>query len=154
MPAPIHIPEPILSLRLASLFALELEITAVQQVGGDAGAGVVGVVGGGRFEGERLNGRVLEGGSDWQRVLADGTVLLDCRIVLETEQGALIAMEYRGVRSGAPAGAAPVPGQPYLRISPFFQTRSPDLAWLNRIVAIGAGHRPPAGPVYNIFEVL
>jgi hypothetical protein len=26
--------------------------------------------------------------------------------------------------------------------------------WLNRIVAIGTGRRPPEGPVYEIFEVL
>jgi hypothetical protein len=157
----IIVPEPLHSLRSAPLFALELKVTAAQKVGGEAGAGIVGVVGGGRFEGERLKGRVLEGGSDWQQVLADGTILLDCRIVLETDDGALIAMTYQGVRAGPPevfarlAEGAPVQADEYyFRINPLFQTRSPDHAWLNRIVAVGAGHRPPSGPVYNLFEIL
>jgi hypothetical protein len=38
--------------------------------------------------------RVLPGGSDWQRDLPDGSLRLDCRIVLDTTQGALIAMTW------------------------------------------------------------
>ena len=159
MPDAITLPDEMLAIRLAPLFALDID--AVQKVGGEAGAGTVGVVGGGRFEGMRLKGRVLAGGSDWQGVLSDGTVLLNCRIVLETDDGAMIAMTYRGVRAGRPevfarlaAGEAVAPTEYYLRTIPLFQTRSPDYLWLNSIVAVGTGHRLPAGPAYNVFEVL
>jgi hypothetical protein len=86
---------------------------------------------------------------------------LDCRIVLETTQGALIAMTYQGIRSGAPevlkrlaAGEAVGADEYYLRINPLFETRSSEHDWLNRLVAVGAGHRLPDGPVYKVFEVL
>lgn len=152
------LPESLRSIQSRHLFVIELDITAVQRIGGDS---VVGVVGGGRFEGTRLRGRVLQGGSDWQRVMPDGTVLLDCRIVLEAENGELIAMTYQGVRSGSAEalarlaqGADVGADEYYLRIAPFFQTHSADHAWLNKVIAIGAGQRLPKGPIYNVFEIL
>ena len=42
----------------------------------------------------------------------------------------------------------------YFRISPLFETAAPRYAWLNKIVAIGTGHRLAGGPVYSVFEVL
>jgi hypothetical protein len=60
----------------------------------------VGIVSEGTFEGERLSGRVLDGGSDWQSVRSDGSTLLDVRLNLETDDGALICMAYKGVRHG------------------------------------------------------
>jgi hypothetical protein len=93
--------------------------------------------------------------------MPDGTMLLDCRIVLETSEGELIAMTYQGVRSG-PAevlarlaqGADVRADEYYLRIAPLFRTQSPSHAWLNKIIAVGAGQRLPSGPIYNVFEVL
>jgi hypothetical protein len=96
------VPHDVRSVQLRPLFRLQLEVSAVQKVGTPSAGLVVGVVSGGRFEGLRLSGRVLQGGSDWQRVLPDGSLRLDCRIVLETIEGALIAMTYRGVRAGSP----------------------------------------------------
>lgn len=152
------LPAALQSIQCGQLFVLELDVTAVQRIGTDT---IVGVVGGGRFEGTRLHGRVLPGGSDWQRVMPDGTVLLDCRIVLETADGELIAMTYQGVRAG-PAevlarlaqGANVGADEYYLRIAPLFRTQAPKYAWLNKIVAVGAGQRLPTGPTYNVFEVL
>jgi uncharacterized protein DUF3237 len=152
------LPESLQSIRTKHLVTVELDISSVQKIGGDT---VIGVVGGGRFSGSRLNGRVREGGSDWQRVMPDGTFHLDCRIVLETTDGQLIAMTYQGVRTGPPdvlarlAQGADVPADEYyLRISPFFDAPSASYQWLNRIVAVGTGQRLKTGPVYNVFEVL
>lgn len=39
---------------------------------------IVGITGG-RFSGERLSGRVLPGGADWQLIRADGVADLDAR---------------------------------------------------------------------------
>jgi hypothetical protein len=151
------LPETLQSIRHKPLFVLDLDITAVQRIGDS----IVGVVGGGKFEGARINGRVLPGGADWQRVLPDGTVRLDCRIVLEADDGELIGMTYQGVRSGSKEvlarlsqGAEVQPDEYYLRMAPSFTTGSTRHAWLNAILAVGAGQRLPNGPVYNVFEVL
>jgi hypothetical protein len=161
MTSTITVPEPLQALRVKHLLSLKLEIAAVQRVSAPDAGIVVGVVAGGQFEGPQLQGRVLPGGSDWQRVLPDGSLRLDCRIVLETTEGALIAMTYQGIRSGAPdvlkrlaAGEAVGADEYYLRINPLFETRSSEHDWLNRVVAVGAGHRFPDGPVYKVFEVL
>jgi hypothetical protein len=104
---------------------------------------------------------VLDGGNDWQDLRGDRSTTLDVRLALKTNDGALIAMTYRGVRHG-PAdvlaridkGEAVDPQSYYFRISPMFETASETYGWLNRIVAIGIGHRLAEGPVYSVFEVL
>jgi hypothetical protein len=121
----------------------------------------IGVVPGGAFEGERLSGDVLDGGSDWQSVRSDGSTALDVRLVLRTRNEALITMTYKGVRHG-PAdvldriekGEVVDPSSYYFRINPLFETAAPEYSWINRIVAIGVGHRQADGPIYSIFEVL
>jgi hypothetical protein len=42
----------------------------------------------------------------------------------------------------------------YFRLNPLFETANASYDWLNRIVAIGIGHRVADGPIYSIFEVL
>ena len=34
------------------------------------------------------------------------------------------------------------------------ETAAEKYGWLNRIIAVGLGHREPQGPIYRIFEVL
>jgi hypothetical protein len=121
----------------------------------------IGIVPGGNFEGERLSGKVLDGSSDWQSVRSDGSTLLDVRLTLQTEDDALIAMSYQGIRRGPrevlerlDRGEQVDPADYYFRIAPLFETASEKYAWLNGILAIGTGHRFPDGPVYNLFEIL
>jgi hypothetical protein len=144
------------------LFTMRLRVTELQPVG-DAPGGqrVVGVVAGGTFEGARLKGEVLTGGSDWIIVRTDGAFTLDVRLVLKTDDGALIGMTYKGLRHGSPeilakvAKGEPVdPAQLYFRTACFFETASEKYDWINRIIALGIGHRPPEGPVYEMFELL
>ncbi|MBB4571408.1 DUF3237 family protein [Rhizobium leucaenae] len=40
------------------------------------------VIEGGRFEGDRLSGEVLDGGNDWQAIRTDGCTVLDARLSL------------------------------------------------------------------------
>jgi hypothetical protein len=42
----------------------------------------------------------------------------------------------------------------YFRMNPVFESSSSKYDWMNRIIAVGIGHRLPDGPVYSIFEVL
>ena len=161
VPTEPKLPETLASVRTRPLFTMRLAVSEVQKIGGDPIVRQVGVIPGGRFTGERLSGRVRDGGSDWQTVRPDGSVLLDCRLVLETLDGALIAMTYAGSRVGAPevlarlARGEPVdPAEYYFRINPLFSTADPKYAWLNNVLAVGIGHRLPEGPVYSIFEIL
>lgn len=119
-------------------------------------------VSGGTFEGERLRGTVLPGaGADWQTLATDGTVLLDVRLVLRTDDGALVSYRYRGVRAAPPdvlaridRGEDVAASEYYMRTTGMLETAAPAYGWLNRIVVVALGARVPAGPVYDVFEVL
>jgi hypothetical protein len=70
-------------------------------------------------------------------------------------------MTYRGLRHGPPDVVARIekgevvdPVSYYFRTNPLFETAAAKYDWLNRIVAIGIGHRRADGPVYSVFEVL
>jgi hypothetical protein len=82
-------------------------------------------------------------------------------MVLRTDDGALILMTYRGVRhASAEVNARIARGEQvngseyYLRTAPFFETSSPQYAWLNKIVTVGVGERRPGGVTYEVFEIL
>jgi hypothetical protein len=156
------LPDALREVRFRPLFVMRLDVHPLQIIGAAPGAyRRVGVVPSGAFDGERLSGQVLEGGADWQNVRSDGSTTLDVRLVLESSDGALIGMTYRGIRQGAPdviarveKGEAVDPADYYFRIAPLFETAAPCYAWLNNVVAIGIGHRRADGATYSIFEVL
>jgi hypothetical protein len=141
---------------------MRLNVRPLQVIGATPGAyRRVGIVPSGVFEGERLSGNVLDGGTDWQSVRSDGSTTLDVRLVLKTSDHALIGMTYRGIRQGpADAIARLERGEVidsssyYFRVAPFFETESPRYAWLNNVIGIGIGHRVAEGPIYSVFEVL
>jgi uncharacterized protein DUF3237 len=148
--------------RTALLFNISLRTGAHQLLGKTPlGDRRIVPVTGGTFEGPKLKGSVEPGGSDWILLRPDGALQLDVRLTLRTEDGALIGMSYRGYRHGPAAvierlnrGEAVNPSEYYFRIAPFFETSSPRYDWLNRVIGLGLGHRPPEGPIYRVFEVL
>lgn len=152
----------LLNVRTRPLFTMQLNVRKILVVGETpTTTRRVGVVFGGRFEGDRLSGEVLDGGSDLQSVRPDGSTLLDVRLNLKTEDGALIAMIYKGLRHGPrevierlEKGEVVDPESYYFRINPMFETGSGKHDWLNRVLAVGIGHRFEDGPVYNLFELL
>jgi hypothetical protein len=149
-------------IRTAHLFTLKLKAAAPQMVGAlPLGERRVVEVTDGTFEGERMRGSLVKGGAaDWILVRPDAT-LLDVRLVLKTDTGALIGMTYRGIRHGPADVIAKVNrGEPvdpslyYFRTAVFFETSAKDFDWLNRTIALGTGQRNADGPVYDVFEVL
>jgi hypothetical protein len=116
---------------------------------------------GGDFEGPRLRGKILTGGGDWLLLRSDGVLELDLRITLETDDHALIYMTFQGLRHGpadaiAALGRGEVvdPARYYFRTVPSFETSAETYAFLNRIIAVGAGETRPDGAVHRIDEVL
>ena len=157
------LPPEMRDIKLRPLFILLLAVQPAINVGNTPGVDRrVGVITGGRFEGERMRGVVLPGGSDWQAVRpGDAAWMLDVRIVLKTDDDATICMPYRGIRHGPKEvldriakGEVVKATDYYLRISGFFETSAPKYAFLNGVIALGIGHRLPEGPVYQVFEVL
>jgi len=85
---------------------------------------------------------------------------MDVRLVMRTDRGQLFYMHYSGVRHG-PAdvlaklgrGEQVDPASYYFRIAIRFETADPELGWLNRVLGVGVGQRPPAGPTYDVYVV-
>ena len=156
------LPAGLRELRARPLLAMRLDVRAPMPVIATPGAGRrIGVVTGGTFDGARLSGVVMDGGSDWQTLKADGSVALDVRLILKTHDDAFIAMSYRGIRHGAPEVIARVdrgevvdPSEIYFRTLVQFETAAPQYDWLNHVAAVGVGQRRADGPVYSVFEVL
>lgn len=126
-----------------------------------AGTRHIDLIGAGKFEGPRLKGDLLPGGMDMKTLRADGSMVPNVRLLLRTDDGALIFMHYTGVRHGAPEVMARIargevvsPSEYYLRNTPYFETSAPKYDWLNRIVAVGVGRRMPDHAVYDVFQIL
>ncbi len=150
-------------LRTAHLFTISLEVGETNDLGATPyGNRRIATVTGGRFEGEELRGTVLPSpGGDWLLLRKDGVLMLDVRITLRTHDGALIYMSYRGMRHGPQwvierlnKGEKVDPSEYYFRSAPLFETASDKYSFLNRIMSVGVGRREPAGPIYDVFQVL
>jgi hypothetical protein len=151
-----------LPLKSEFLFRMALSAGAPQMVG-TARNGELRIVPvtGGTLEGPRFNGEVLPAtAADWLRVDPDGTAHMDVRLTLKSTSGSLAYMHYSGIRTGAPevlarlnGGQAVDPSEYYFRIAIRFETADPELAWLNGVLGVGVGQRPPAGPTYDVYVV-
>jgi hypothetical protein len=149
------------TLALRPLFDVQVELAEVLSLGRTPlGERRIINITGGSFAGERLSGRVLPGGADWQVIRADGVAELDARYTLETDDGALIYVRNHGYRHGPEAvlgrlaaGENVDPAQYYMRTTPLFETGDPRYAWLNRIVCVATGARRPTAVELEVFEV-
>jgi hypothetical protein len=157
-----ELPVELRTVRTRPLFVMRLDVKGPLVVGETSnGFRRIGIVPGGSFEGERLSGQVLDGGSDWQVVRGDGSTTLDVRLVLRTDDDVLVTMFYRGIRHGPreiieriERGEVVEPATHYFRINPLFEAPEGKYDWLNRVIAVGIGHRRADGPIYSLFEVL
>jgi hypothetical protein len=155
------LPEALKTLQVRALFVMRLEVPPLFVVGATPDAfRRIGVIQGGLFEGERLSGVVLNG-NDWQSVRNDSCNKLDVRLLLKTDDGALIVMTYQALRAGPATimekldkGEPVDPTSYYFRMNPTFETQAGKYDWINRIIAVGTGHRLAEGPLYSIFEVV
>ena len=69
-------------------------------------------------------------------------------------------VHYTGVRTGAPEvlarlgrGETVPPEDYYFRTAVRFETGAAELEWMNKVLAVGVGQRPPSGPVYDVYAV-
>jgi hypothetical protein len=116
---------------------------------------------GGTVSGARLNGRIVRGGADWQIMAADGALDIHARYTIESDAGALIQVDSRGVRNGPPDVMARLgrgedvdPALYYFRTVMRFETAHPSTVWLNRILALAKGAREKNAVKLTVYEVL
>ncbi len=112
--------------------------------GGPHGTRVVVDASSGRFEGPKVSGSVKGPGGDWVTVRADGTLGLDVRLLLETDDGAMILMQYKGV--GSAGGAS-------IRTAPLFETGDERYLWLNNVQAVAIGSSDGTKVTYDVYAV-
>ena len=89
----------------------------------------------GAFEGPRLRGTVAADApsGDWVYSRADGSIKLDVRLTLLTDDGAVILMTYSGI-------GISTEGSMSLRTAPQFETGDERHGWLNNVQAVGVGN--------------
>jgi hypothetical protein len=116
---------------------------------------------GGTVTGAKLSGRVVPGGADWQIMAADGALDIHARYVIESDAGALIQVDSRGLRTGPPdvmarlsSGEDVDPSLYYFRTVMRFETGHPSAAWLNRILALAKGARERNAVKLQVYEVM
>ncbi len=129
---------------LESQFAFELLLDVAPQH--DAGHTRIAPVTGGTFSGPRISGTVHNGGADWITQVS-GHSSLDVRITLETDDGAIIYMTYKGMVVPSDSGL-------YWRVTPSFTTSSEEYDWLNHRVFVGKSKQVEGKVAYDIFEIL
>jgi hypothetical protein len=157
-----NLPTTLQTVQSRPLFVMRLDVKK-PYVFGEAPQGTrrISGISGGIFHGERLNGKILDGGNDWQIIRKDGCATLDVRLTLQTDDGEFIYMTYQGYRHGPKdvidkigRGESVNPADYYFRTNPVFETASLKYEWLNRVITVGIGHREASGPIYSIFEIL
>jgi hypothetical protein len=89
---------------------------------------------------------------------------VDARLILETDDGALIYMSYGGRVVIPPERLADArdparrrlldPTGYYIRTLPVFETGAAAYSWLNNIVCVGTGQLTERGVDYEIFQIL
>jgi hypothetical protein len=150
-----------LPLKSEFLFRMEMTVEGTLLGATPVGERRVGQVTGGRFHGPAASGLVLPGGADWMLTGSDGATRLDVRAMLRAEDGQLIGISYTGLRAGPPevlarlaVGEAVDPATYYMRTAIRFETAPGPLDWLDKVLAVAVGQRPPQGPIYDVYAIL
>jgi hypothetical protein len=111
----------------------------------------------GRVEGPRIRGDILPVGGDRALLRADGAVEINVQVLIKTDDGQTIYMNYRGLIVGP---LPDVSGQEeldpkarYWRIAPMFETAAENYRWLNQILGVGIGRVEPGQVAYDIYAL-
>ncbi|MGI4778172.1 MAG: DUF3237 domain-containing protein [Janthinobacterium lividum] len=117
-------------------------------------------LGGGTVQGPELNGRLMEGGVDWQLNRADGVLEIEAHYVLRLDDGALVEVDSSGLRHGPAevmarlARGEPVPGEAYFfRTLIRFTTGAGRWQHLNATMAIARGTREAARVLLDVYRL-
>ncbi len=104
----------------------------------------------GTVEGPKLKGTIRPFGADWAIIRADNCLELDVSLIVDTDDGALIHVDYRGVIDLTKEQVEQLlSGQAVERMkihtAPRVETAHPDYVWMNRIQVVGCGSSEVVG---------
>ena len=149
-------------MHLEHLFEFSVTIKPLLSAGmTTAGERVIADLDGGTFEGPKLKGKVRASGADWALICNDGTLKIDVRAVLETDDGAVIYMPYRGRMVMTDAIGKVLSdgegetqyGDTYWITQIQFETGDERYSWLNSVMAVGEGKLAPNLATYRVSAV-
>ena len=152
--------EPALQTRY--VFTITAHIGSVTSAG-DIGTGVRRIIPiiGGEVKGKDVNGKVCPFGADFQIIRPNELIELEAKYAIETDDGAVIYVENRGIRRG-PAelvqrlnrGEAVDPALIYFRTVPRFETGAPKYRWLMQSLFVASAARHTDRVVIDVHQVL
>lgn len=115
---------------------------------------------GGSVAGPELDGRIVEGGVDWQWVRSDGVIEIAAHYAVRTGDGALIEVRSDGYRHGSPEvlarlarGEAVGRDEMYFRTVVRFATGAPAWSHLNGVLALCCGARQARLVVLDLYRI-
>ncbi|HTV66952.1 MAG TPA: DUF3237 domain-containing protein [Rhizobiaceae bacterium] len=152
--------DPVIETKYA--FTITARIAEVTTAG-DIGHGVRRIIPiiGGEVRGEKVNGKVLAFGADFQIIRPNELIDLEAKYAFETDDGAVVYVENRGIRFG-PAdllqklkrGEPVDPKLIYFRTVPKFETGAANYRWLMEHIFIASAARHADRVVIDVHMVL
>jgi hypothetical protein len=130
---------------------------------GDLGYGVRRIIPivGGEVRGEKVNGRVLPFGADFQIIRPNELIDLEAKYAFETDDGAVVYVENRGIRFGPvellqklKRGEPVDPKSIYFRTVPKFETGHENYRWLMEHIFVASAARHADRVVIDVHMVL
>ena len=149
-------------LRTQYVFTITAEIAEVTTAG-DLGYGVRRVIPitGGEVRGSKVNGKVLPFGADFQIIRPSELIDLEARYAFETDDGAVVYVENRGIRFGPvellqklKRGEPVDPKLIYFRTVPRFETGHENYRWLMQHIFVASAARHADRVVIDVHMVL
>ena len=144
------------------VFTITAEIAEVTTAG-DIGHGVRRIIPiiGGEVRGEHVNGKVLPFGADFQIIRPDELIDLEARYAFETDDGAVVYVENKGIRFGPvdllerlKRGEPVDPKLIYFRTAPKFETGAEKYRWLMQHIFVASAARHADRVVIDVHMVL
>jgi hypothetical protein len=137
------------------------EVGALQSLGATAGGERRWVpLTGGTVSGPELQGRIVEGGVDWQLQRPDGVLEINAHYVVATDDGAFIEVSSNGLRHGPPEvmarlarGEAVDPAAYFFRTLMRFATGHAAWLHLNRAMALAVGQREASRVLLDVWRI-
>jgi len=144
------------------VFTITARIAEVTTAG-DLGYGVRRIIPivGGEVRGEKVNGKVLPFGADFQIIRPNELIDLEARYAFETDDGAVVYVENKGIRFGPvdllqklKRGEPVDPELIYFRTVPKFETGHENYRWLMQHIFVASAARHADRVVIDVHMVL
>jgi len=147
---------PSTTLETQYLMTLDLTFGALNNVGQRVSVDVPS----GQIKGRGISGTFVPPGGDWPLPMPDGSLRLDVRVTVKTDDGEFILIEYQGIIAKPQElerlnkGETLTSKDVYWVTAPKFTTASKKYEWLNQVQAVAKMAQAQAGKVrYDIYAV-